>query len=160
MHITHSRPARILAVLLVALSLTACKDSALKIAAIAIQTASISASIITAEVDANACLPVTQISPAACSIDPVTAARLRDLAAKLTAASEITAHLTDDYKSFPAGSKPALHVVIAPLVTAFRDALDSGLTGIKNPVLQMKLRATLEIVTAGLAAADSILGGR
>ncbi len=138
----------ILVVLLACLSLAACKDSALRIAAISIQVANVSSDIIKAEVAANAT-----------SIDPAEAAKLNALADKLKAAAALAQTLTNNYQQFPAGSKPPLRAVITPLVAAFQEALDSGLTGIKNPVVQARIRVILVGVQAALAVASSELGG-
>lgn len=146
----NTKPARFAAIALAALIFmgASCKDKAFQAAAIVIRSSPAAAAVINAEVDANAA-----------NMDPATAAKLRDLATKLQTAADIAAKLTNDYKSFPAGSKPPLHAVIAPLITAFQDALASGLTGIKNPALQQRIRVILESVSAGLVIADSALGG-
>ncbi len=144
----HTHRLRLAAVLLACLSMAACKDGAIRIAAISIQVANVSSDIIKAEVAANAT-----------SIDPAQAAKLNALADKLKAAASLAQTLTNNYQQFPAGSKPPLRAVVAPLVAAFQEALDSGLTGIKSPVVQARIRAILVGVQAALSIANSELGG-
>ena len=146
----NTHPARFCAIALAALMLmgASCKDKAFQAAAIVVRSSAAASAIINAEVDANAA-----------NMDPATAAKLRDLATKLQAAADIASKLTNDYKSFPAGSKPPLHAVVQPLIVAFQDALANGLTGIKSPQLQQRIRVILESVSAGLVIADSALGG-
>ncbi len=143
----HPRTIHLAAVLLACLSMAACKDGALKLASFSIQWANFSSDVIKADVAANAA-----------NIEPATAAKLTALADRLKAAAALTQNLTDDYKSFPAGSKPPLRAVVAPLVAAFQEALDSGLTGIKNPVVQARIRVILVGVQAALSIANSELG--
>ena len=146
----NTNPARFAAIALAAVMLmgASCKDKAFQAAAVLIQGLAKSSAIIVAEVDLNAA-----------NMDPATATRLRDLATKLQVAADEASKLTNDYKSFPAGSKPPLHAVVQPLIVAFQDALASGLTGIKNSALQQRIRVILESVSAGLVIADSALGG-
>ena len=146
----NTHPARFCAIALACVMLmgASCKDKAFQAAAIVVRSSAAASAIINAEVDANAA-----------NMDPATAAKLRDLATKLQTAADIASKLTNDYKTFPAGSKPPLHAVVAPLITAFQDALNGGLTGIKNPALQQRIKVILESVSAGLVIADSALGG-
>ena len=146
----NTHPARFAAIALACIMLmgASCKDKAFQAAAIVVRSSATASAIINAEVDANTG-----------NMDPATATRLRDLATKLQTAADIASKLTNDYKSFPAGSKPPLHAVVQPLIVAFQDALASGLTGIKNAALQQRIRVILESVSAGLVIADSALGG-
>jgi len=146
----NTHPARFCAIALACVMLmgASCKDKAFQAAAIVVRSSAAASAIINAEVEANAA-----------NMDPSTAAKLRDLATKLQAAADIASKLTNDYKSFPAGSKPPLHAVVQPLIVAFQDALANGLTGIKSPQLQQRIRVILESVSAGLVIADSALGG-
>jgi len=146
----NTQPARFAAIALACIMLmgASCKDKAFQAAAIVVRSSAAASAIINAEVDANAA-----------NMDPATAAKLQDLATKLQAAADIAKTLTNNYASFPAGSKPPLHAVVQPLIVAFQDALNSGLTGIKNAALQQRIRVILESVSAGLVIADSALGG-
>ncbi len=144
----HTHRLRLAAVLLACLSMVACKDSALRIAAISIQVANVSSDIIKAEVAANAT-----------SIEPAQAAKLNALADKLKAAAAVAQDLTNNYANFPAGSRPALKAVVIQVVAAFQEALDSGLTGIRSPVVQARIRVILVGVNAALSIANSELGG-
>jgi hypothetical protein len=146
----NTHPARFAAIALVCIMLmgASCKDKAFQAAAIVIGGLGASSEFITADVNANLA-----------NMDAAEAQRLLDLAKKLKAAAELASKLTNDYQSFPAGSKPPLHAVVQPLIVAFQDALASGLTGIKNAALQQRIRVILESVSAGLVIADSALGG-
>ena len=146
----NTHPARFAAIALACIMLmgASCKDKAFQAAAVVIGGLGASSAFITADVNANLA-----------NMDAVTAQRLLDLATRLKAAADIVKTITNDYKSFPSGSRPPLHAVVAPLITAFQDALNGGLTGIKNAALQQRIRVILESVNAGLVIADSALGG-
>lgn len=147
---TNSRPTRFAIIALAALMLmgSSCTDKALKVAAVIVRGTSATSDVLRDVVQANAA-----------TMDPATQAKLLDLATKIKAASDIAAKLTNDYKSFPSGSRPSLHAVIEPLVVAFRDALASGLTGIKDATVRQRVVVILGSVEAALVVADSALGG-
>jgi hypothetical protein len=143
---------RIPAVLLVAITLTACSDKSLERAAKAIESVAI----------VNDTLAQTVIAEHAAGVISESDARiiLNQVCSKVATATILTANLTAQYTTFPADARPQIAPLLQPILDAIKEALDTGLTGIKNPQTLTNIRNSLLTIQTGLVAAQAALGGK
>ncbi len=147
----HTHRIRLAAVLLACLSMVACKDGALQNAALAIKGVA----------DSNKTLAATVIAENhAGNISGYDAEIILKASDKMADAVIVAAKLTKNYTTFDPNARPALITVVAPVVVAVKEAIDTGIVGIQNPALKSKINTILLSIQAALGVAQTALGGQ
>ncbi len=141
---------RLAPILALALLLGACSDKALQTAATALEDVA----------TVNDSLTQTVIAEQANGTISEADARviLNGVCQKVAQATIIAANLTKQYTTFPAGTRPQLAPLLQPILDAVKAAIDSGLTGIKNPQTQANVKNSLLTIQTALLTAQGAIG--
>jgi hypothetical protein len=91
--------------------------------------------------------------------DDVTRVLLNEVCGRITKVVTLTADLTAQYTKFPADAQPKIATLLQPIVDAVKQALDTGLTGIKNPMTLARIQTVLLSIQESLLLAQNALGG-
>jgi len=148
---TRRTSALIAPLLAICLCLAACTDAALQKAAKAIDGVA----------SANDALAKTIIAEQANGTISESDARLilNGVCAKVSSAVIVTANLTQQYTTFPAGAKVTIAPLLQPILDAISQALATGITGIKNAQVKANIQTSLQLVQTGMLAAQAAIGG-
>ncbi len=141
---------RVLIVLTLVLTLTACSDG---------QLTKLSQSLDDVAKGVGAAQSIVIAAQAQGNMSVDDTARILQLCAKINTAGQQATAVTRKITSLDAASRGNILAILQPIVSAVNDAVSNGTVGITNQTVKQTLQAALVAIQTGLSAAQVVIAG-